>query len=152
MPRVTERASPGALKACWEASLDDHVIRLVWSRAGVIAAACIGGPIHLLHGATGVTLRVLEGHRAGTQCISWSHDGRLLASGGQDGKVRIWNPDSDEPVGVFDGGSSWVEQVSFAPDSHLLASPSGRNLKLRPRPGSFLTSGWHGQPRTVQQD
>lgn len=174
MPRVAEKLSVSVLEACWEVPVDDHVIRLEWSKAGVIAAACIGGPIHLLHGATGVTLRVLPGHGFGTQCISWSHDGRYLASGGQDGKVRIWDPDSDEPVCVLDGGSSWVEQVSFAPDSHLLASASGRNLKLwnaqgqmvqdypaHPstisdvqwqRQGSFLTSGCYGQLATFKQD
>jgi hypothetical protein len=48
MPRVAEQLSAGALEACWEVPVDDHVIRLEWSKAGVIAAACIGGPIHLL--------------------------------------------------------------------------------------------------------
>jgi len=169
MPRLAER-SANALKKCWEASLEDYVIRLAWSRAGVIAAACIGGPIHLLHGSTGITLRILEGHRVGTQSISWSHDGRFLASGGQDGKVRIWNPNSDAPVHVLDAGSSWVEQVAFAPDSYLLAAAAGRNLKLwnaqgelvqtyAPHPstisdiqwqrqGLFLTSGCYGQLAT----
>jgi hypothetical protein len=41
-------------------TVEDHVIRLAWSKAGVIAAACIGGPIHLLRASTGITLDVLE--------------------------------------------------------------------------------------------
>ena len=171
---LARKSSANALKTWWEASLADHVIRLEWSRAGVIAAACVGGPIHLLHASTGLTLRVLEGHRIGTQCLSWSHDGRLLASGGQDGKVRIWSPNSDEPVRVLDAGSSWVEQVAFAPDSYLLATAAGRNLRLWnaqgelaqtypqhpstisdiqwPPGGLFLTSGCYGQLATFTPD
>jgi WD40 repeat protein len=121
-----------------------------------------------------MTLRVLAGHRVGTQCLSWTHDGRYLASGGQDGNVKIWHPNSDEPVCVLDAGSSWVEQVAFAPDSYLLASGSGRSLKLwnvqgeliqsypsHPstisdvqwqRQGSFLTSGCYGQLATFKPD
>jgi WD40 repeat protein len=174
MPSLAERSSANALKTCWETSLDDHVIRLEWSCAGVIAAACIGGPIHLLQSSTGITLRILDGHRVGTQCLSWSHDGRLLASGGQDGKVRIWNPNSDQPVRVLDAGGSWVEQVAFSPDGYLLATAAGRNLKLwnaqgelaqtyAPHPstisdiqwqhqGLFLTSGCYGQLATFTPD
>ena len=174
MPRVAERPSATALRACWEASLDDHVIRLEWSRAGVIATACIGGPIHLLDASTGVTLRVLDGHRVGTQCLSWSQDGKFLASGGQDGKVRIWDPNSDTPVKEFDAGSPWVEQVAFAPGGDLLAVAAGRNLKLwnsqgelaqtyPPHPstisdiqwqrqGLFLTSACYGQLATFSPD
>jgi WD40 repeat protein len=170
MPRLAERATANTLKEGWEASLDDYVIRLEWSRAGIIAAACIGGPIHLLDGSSGGTVRVLDGHRVGTQCISWSRDGRFLASGGQDGKVRIWDPNEDEPVRVLDAGSAWVEQIAFAPDGGLLAAAAGRNLRLwnaqgevvqtyAPHPttisdiqwqrqGMFLTSACYGQLAT----
>ena len=173
MPRLAERSAANALKTCWEASLDDHVIRLEWSRTGVLAAASIGGPIHLFHGSTGAPLRVLKGHCLGTQCISWSHDGKYLVSGGQDGKVRIWDPNSDEPVRVLDAGC-WVEQVAFAPEGYLLAVAAGRNLKLwnvegelaqtyasHPstisdiqwqRQGLFLTSGCYGQLATFTPD
>jgi WD40 repeat protein len=175
MPRLAAAHSGKAVRTAWEMRVDDHVIRLAWSPAGdLLAVACIGGPIYIIDSFSGGTVRVLEGHRFGTQCLDWSHDGRYLASGGQDGKLRIWDPNSDRALRELDAGVSWVEQVAFAPGAPLLASAAGRLLKLwnlggepvqtypvHPstiadiewqRQGLYLTSGCYGQLATFKPD
>lgn len=175
MPRLASAPKGIDLTSAWEVRVGDHVIGIAWSPAGdLLAVASIGGPIHIIDGASGGLVRVVEGHRFGTQSISWSHDGRYLASGGQDGKVRIWDPNADRPIRELEAGSSWIERVAFAPDAWLLASAAGRHLRLwnlggdllqnfalHPstisdiawqRGGLYLTSACYGQLATFHPD
>lgn len=57
--------------------------------------------------------------------LSFSPDGRTLASGLSDGTLRIWDANTDELLQTFMGHASGVENVAFHPDGKTLAS-SGR--------------------------
>ena len=86
----------------WAAPLDDYVIDLGWSPDGqTLAAASTAGPITLFAATDGATRHVLPGHGEGTNAIAWmpgdesrrvkDNPPYLLASGGQDGKVKLWD-------------------------------------------------------------
>ncbi|NET16958.1 MAG: hypothetical protein F6K08_31155, partial [Okeania sp. SIO1H6] len=55
--------------------------------------------------------------------VSFSPDGKLLASAGYYGIVRVWQVDGT-PVAVLEGHKDSVRHVSFSPDGKLLASAS----------------------------
>jgi WD40 repeat protein/transcriptional regulator with XRE-family HTH domain len=66
----------------------------------------------------------LEGHQSTVRAVAFS--GRILASGGDDGTVRLWNvvdPTHPTPLGrpLF-GRAKQVNAVVFSPDGHILAS------------------------------
>lgn len=73
----------------------------------------------------GITLkRILRGHTGGIKRISWSPDGRLLASPSADHTVRVWNVAFGECTAVFEGHNADVLCVAWSPDGHKLASAS----------------------------
>jgi WD40 repeat protein len=64
------------------------------------------------------------GHTAPVWCLAVSPNGRFLASGGDDRKVRIWEAESGKVLQVL-GGRPWsVRHLAFSPDSrHLFVAP-----------------------------
>ena len=56
--------------------------------------------------------------------ISWSPDGRRLASGSGDNTVRIWDAESGRELNHLEGHGDAVWSVSWSPDGGRLASGS----------------------------
>ena len=118
----------------WAAQLDDYVIDLAWAPAGDrLAAASSAGPISLFAAADGLNRQDLPGHDGGTNCLGFSPGSGMLASGGQDGAVKLWDAASGQHTVTAVLGSAWVEQLAWCPDptaAPLVAAASGRKLVL----------------------
>lgn len=66
-----------------------------------------------------------EGHRGAVKSICFSSDGRLLASGGNDGVVKLWNVVDGRELLTLYGHLSVVKAVAFQPSGTLIASGGG---------------------------
>jgi hypothetical protein len=76
----------------------------------------------------------LPGHPGGSRCVSFAPDGRLLASGGEDGLIRLWDTNMGEERVGLEWHLDVVCSVAFAPDGLTLASGSFDGaIKLWPR-------------------
>jgi WD40 repeat protein len=115
----------------WSIDAGEYVTALEWSPKGDrIAVATAGGPILILQPRDGQILQELDAHPLGTLSLSWSRDGKLLASGGQDKSARLYDPGTGKEVARLAGGAAWVENVAFSPAAHFVLTASGKHLKL----------------------
>lgn len=122
----------------WAAQLDDYVIDLAWSADGaLLAAAASSGPLSLFTATDGNRTN-LPGHDDGTNCIAWHPARALLASGGQDAKVKFWDAASAQHSATAHLNGAWVEHLCWSPDGTKLAAAAGRQLTLLNPDGSPL--------------
>ena len=71
----------------------------------------------------GHTVMTLTGHDGAVSSVSYSSDGRLLASGSKDGSVRLWDTrEGEEARPPFLSGTGSVLTVDFAQNSRWVAS------------------------------
>jgi WD40 repeat protein len=64
----------------------------------------------------------LRGHRDWVSCLTFSSDGKTLASGSADRSVRVWSLADGKNVATLEGHDVSLCAVAFHPDSKLLAS------------------------------
>src|SRR5262245_19887396 len=56
--------------------------------------------------------------------IAFSPDGKFLASGGYDNRIRFWDPDTGKEIRTLEGHKSYVNCIAFSADGKWLASGS----------------------------
>jgi WD40 repeat protein len=149
------------LTKIWAATLDDYVIDLAWSPdSSRLAAASQAGPLHLFAGSTGDEHRDLPGHEGGTNCLAFAPGDRaLLATGGQDGAVKLWDSAAAQHLTTTVVDRAWVEHLAWRPadgrsSPPLLAAAAGRGLffldadaqvkhRFKAAPKTLTAIAWH---------
>ncbi|MFG3818211.1 WD40 repeat domain-containing protein, partial [Limnothrix redekei] len=83
--------------------------------------------------ASGQEIATLQGHSGWVLSVSWSPDGKTLATGSFDKTVKLWNVASGQEIATLQGHSGGVSSVSWSPDGKTLATDSYDNtVKLWP--------------------
>jgi WD40 repeat protein len=150
MPGLTCRANAGAgTMKRWSFDSQDHVVGVGCSPDRGLAAALTGsGTLFILDSLDGSVIHALvEAHAIGALTLDWAEGG--LATGGQDGKIRLWDPALGSVLETFDGADgnrcNWVEEVRWSPDGTRLASRAGKALRIwKPGAGDrYLEYGEH---------
>lgn len=81
---------------------------------------------------------VLKAHTGTVRSVSFSADGRLLATASDDKTVKLWSLPGQRFAATLAGHSNWVRAAAFSPDGRLVASAGDdRCVKVR---GAWV--GW----------
>jgi len=73
--------------------------------------------------------RILSGHSAPVQTVTYSRDGKLLITGGRDNAVKIWETKNGKSIKTFRGHDSAVRSVDISPDGRQVIS-GGQDDKI----------------------
>ncbi len=152
MPGVINKHSPEhteSLSPFWHTSLDESAISTAWSSDGaLLAAASASGSIYVVDVPNQWRVQKWLGHQFGATAVVWHPQDALLASAGQDGKVRFWRANEHRSVKVLDCGDEWVEHVAWSSSGRYLATAAGRKLKLWNKDGELVRT-YPDHPHTI---
>lgn len=111
-----------------------NMSQAAFSRDGSrVAFAGKNGRICVCRADNGAVLLTLEGHKSEATSVAFAPDDTLLASGGNDGTVRLYELPSGKPRATLEH-ANMVLCVAFSPDGKVLASGAwgrrGHGLRL----------------------
>jgi RNA polymerase sigma factor (sigma-70 family) len=82
--------------------------------------------VQLWKAATGQDLHMFQGHNRAVRRLAFASDGKVLATGGDDGTVRLWDTATGGMVRALEGVGEWwnpgCRSLAFSPDGKRLAS------------------------------
>jgi WD40 repeat protein len=116
--------------------------------------------LQLWDAATGKLLRSLEGHASSVSAVTFSPNGKILATASYDKTVRLWDVATAKTLVTFSAHDNYVLAVAFSPSGKQVASGgadkqvlvwdagSGKVLhKLKGHTGEVVALAW--QPASI---
>lgn len=108
-----------------------YIFAMTVSKDGILATADSYSQIRLWRVADGQQVIAWEGHKGWTRALSFSPDGKMLASGCDDRTVHLWDVSTGQRHQVLPGHAGWILFVAFSRDGKFLASSSeDKTIKL----------------------
>ena len=124
----------GEFEQHWRGMLSDYVTALAWSPEGkILAASSASGEVVLYHGEKTkqvVSLQTESGESV--DCLVFSRDGQFLAAGGQNGQVKIWRLQENNPelVCILGNKRDWIDRMAWSPRKNQLAFSLGQIVQV----------------------
>jgi WD40 repeat protein len=99
----------------------------IWNSNRPIITGLGSDKLALWDNNTARALRTLEGHKAATTAVSWTRDGKTLASSSYDKTIALWETSSGKRAHEITDYKASVMCLAFSPDGKTLAAGSGDN-------------------------
>ena len=105
-----------------------HDGRLLY--VATLASSANDTSVVVLDASNAAVVGGMRGHVAGASSIDASEDGSMIATGGYDPTIRIWDPESLQQSMLLEGFSGSVGQVAFDRAGRYLAAASASEKTL----------------------
>lgn len=99
----------------------------------------------------GDQLAVLGSHERTVTCAAFSPDGKLLATGSQDQKVKLWDVPQRALLKTLDAATGTVWSVAFTPDSRQLVTSGLGGVRLWDCHSWKIITNFPGQVMSLAQ-
>ncbi|KAG2343315.1 WD40 repeat-like protein [Suillus weaverae] len=106
---------------------DNIVCSLAWTLDGEKLISGSHSPIRIFDTATWQQIAILEGHTSWVNAITLSQNNRILASASDDKTARLWNLDTNLPVGPPLQHKDLVDRTALSTDGKKLVTGCNDN-------------------------
>jgi serine/threonine protein kinase len=133
LPAPAETSKPSALGAAGGSPVGEPGQGKRLSRRGLLVGLSLTGLALVAGGgilwgiSQSLPLVTYRGHTSSVHTLGWSPDGKLIASGGFDKTVQVWEVASGKKVLIYDGHTAEVVALDWSPDGKRIASGSWDN-------------------------
>jgi WD40 repeat protein len=78
----------------------------------------------------GKVIHSLKGDKHWHRTVAFSPDGKIVAAGGADGHIRLWDVQTGNLIETLEGHTDQIYSIAFSPDGKTLAS-TGQDQTVR---------------------
>lgn len=123
--------------------LDEAVVGLGFVQGQRCVVLTAAGSVWLAE-AGSEEVRRIGGHDRGGLALAIQPGGGLVATGGQDGTIRLWDALAGRSVAAIEAGVPWIDRVAWRPDGGRVAATLGRRVGIWDSTGGHVgTSADH---------
>src|SRR5262245_43537160 len=116
-------------KATWRQAQSAGVRAVAWSRDGKKLVAAVGASLVLIDAESGRTTKTLGTHGKRITALAQTKDRRIVATGADDGKVRLWDVLKGSEVKTLRQPGT-VNGLALSPDGKRLVAAGSRIASL----------------------
>jgi WD40 repeat protein len=96
------------------------------SRLGFVVTGGADGTVRVLEVKDGKEVEKFQKHEKAVLCVAVSYHGKVIASGGADGFVRVWSPNGEQAAFEVRGHS--IQAIAFSGDGRRLFTLSSDKI------------------------
>ena len=116
-------------------TLETPVTAMSWQPAArgsseTLALSCTDGSFKILNKTGRAEKNIPDAHKGAVICIKWSHDSSTIATGGEDGGVKIWAKTGMLRSSLAQSDKA-VFAVAWSPNSEQLLYASHKNIFIK---------------------
>ncbi|HZY86998.1 MAG TPA: protein kinase [Gemmataceae bacterium] len=108
-------------------------VLVAFDPAGKALASAMGTVVRLWDPQRREARHTLSDHSRDVTALAFSRDGKVLATGDNDGRIHLWDPLTGKRTGSLrsrQDGTKWLHALAFTPDGKAVLASSGDYLVL----------------------